>query len=343
MFYILRGIVLLLGPALGFGIGHSFNAALVGLGIAAIVIVIEMVVEKVPLEVIVFGGIGAGAGLIVAKVLDWMVFKVDNPDYYRFMSSYSFLVYPFLAILGFMIAIRKKDEVELLEKNLVVKNPRSKDAKVLDTSSLIDGRIVDVVETGFISGHLIVPRFILQELQTVADSADATKRTRGRRGLDILKRLQDNPEVNIKIYDKDFSHIKEVDSKLMELAKQLDAKIATTDLNLSKVAILQGIQILNVNDLAAALKSVVLPGDDLMVFLVKEGKEKNQAIGYLDDGTMIVVDEGRRHIAKRVQASVSSILQTPAGRMIFARVHEGRESAHNEDKQPDISTPPITA
>jgi uncharacterized protein YacL len=164
----------------------------------------------------------------------------------------------------------------------------------------------------------------------VADSSDATKRQRGRRGLDILKRLQDGKEVIVKIYDKDFPNSKEVDSKLLDLAKELDAKLATTDFNLSKVAALQGVSVLNVNDLAGALKSVVLPGDGFAVFMAKEGKEKNQGVGYLDDGTMIVVDDGRRFIGKRIQVHVNSILQTPAGRMIFAKAHESREG-HTED------------
>lgn len=334
MFHVFRGLALVLGPIAGYLVGRSTEAVLIGLGIAAIVVAVELIIERIPLDVLVFGAIGAFGGVIVAKGLDWLVFKFDNPTYYRFISENSLLINLFLAYLGCMIAVRKKGELDLLDKNLVVKSPKIKDVKILDTSSLIDGRIVDVVETGFMTGKLIVPRFVLQELQTVADSSDATKRQRGRRGLDILKRLQDGQDVIMKIYDKDYPHIKEVDAKILELAKELDAKVATTDFNLSKVAALQGVSILNVNDLAAALKSVVLPGDSLNIFLAKEGKEKAQAVGYLDDGTMVVVDEGRKHIGKRVMVYVNSILQTPAGRMIFARAQEIRENTAEEKNGP---------
>jgi uncharacterized protein YacL len=340
MFHVLRALALIFGPAIGYAMGKSMEAALVGLGVAAIVVAIELVIERIPLDVLVFGAIGAVFGVIAAKGIDWMVFKLDNPAYYRFISSNSLLINIFFAYLGCMIAVRKKGEFDLLDKNLVVKSPRSKEIKVIDTSVLIDGRIVDIVSTGFLSGKLIVPRFVLHELQTVADSSDATKRQRGRRGLDILKRLQDGQEIDIKIYDKDFPNIKEVDSKILELAKEMDGKVATTDFNLSKVAALQGISVLNVNDLASALKSVVLPGDNLQIFLAKEGKERSQAVGYLDDGTMVVVDEGRKFIGKRASVYVNSILQTPAGRMIFARAQDVKEAPVEEKNIPNIGDIP---
>jgi uncharacterized protein YacL len=323
MFHVIRGVALVLGPIIGYSIGHTPDAALVGLGVACLVVAAELVIERIPLDVLVFGAIGAVGGVVVERVLDWLVFKLDNPTYYRFMSDNSLVINLVFAYLGCVIAVRKKGELELLDKNIVVKGNTVRDSKVIDTSVLIDGRIADIAETGFLAGNLIVPRFVLHELQMVADSSDATKRQRGRRGLDILKRLQDNHDITVKIYDKDFQNIKEVDTKILELAKEMNAKVATTDFNLSKVAALQGIPVLNVNDLAGALKSVVLPGDNLQIYLAKEGKERAQAVGYLDDGTMVVVEDGRRHIGKRVAAHVSSILQTPAGRMIFARVHEG--------------------
>lgn len=338
MFHVIRGAALVLGPVVGYLIGHSSDAALVGLGVASLVVAIELVIERIPLDVLVFGALGAVGGVIVAKVLEWLVFKLDNPTYYSFMSTNALVINLVLAYLGCVIAVRKKGELELLDKNIVVKAPKATDSKVIDTSVLIDGRIADIAETGFLSGNLIIPRFVLQELQTVADSADATKRQRGRRGLDILKRLQDNHDLTVKIYDKDYQHIKDVDSKILELAKELEAKVATTDFNLSKVAVLQGIPTLNVNDLAAALKSVVLPGDNIQLYLAKEGKEKAQAVGYLDDGTMVVVDEARRSIGKRVAVHVNSILQTPAGRMIFARYQHESHSPH-EEKAGEAQTP----
>jgi uncharacterized protein YacL len=342
MFHVIRGVALVLGPVIGFAIGHSTDAALVGLGVACLVVAAELVIERIPLDALVFGGIGAVGGVVVAKVIEWLVFKLDNPTCYRFMSDNVLVINLVFAYLGCVIAVRKKGELELLDKNIVVKGNKSRDSKVIDTSALIDGRLADIAETGFLSGNLIVPRFVLHELQMVADSADAMKRQRGRRGLDILKRLQDNQEITVKIYDKDFQNIKEVDTKILELAKELDAKVATTDFNLSKVAALQGIQVLNVNDLAGALKSVVLPGDSLPIYLAKEGKERNQAVGYLDDGTMLVVEEGRRSVGKRVTVHVNSILQTPAGRMIFARVQEGGGPPHHvvEDRPSgEVSAP----
>lgn len=333
MFNVFRVVALLLGPGLGYAMGRSMDAALIGLGVAALVIGIELLIERIPLDVLVFGAVGAFGGVLFGRVLEWLVFKLDNPVYYKFVTTYTAIINVFLAYLGCMIAVRKKSELDLLDKNLVVKgaNNKNNEVKVIDTSALIDGRIADVVETGFMTGKLVVPRFVLHELQMVADSADNTRRQRGRRGLDILKKLQDNHNVTVKIYDKDFPEIKEVDTKVLQLAKELEARVATTDFNLSKVAILQGISVLNVNDLAGALKSVVVPGDTLLIFLAKEGKERNQAVGYLDDGTMVVVDEGRRHLGKRVSVYVNSILQTPAGRMIFARLQDVKDG--HEDRQ----------
>ncbi len=339
MFHVLRGLLLLVGPIIGYSVGKTADAALVGLGVSAFVVAIELVIERIPLDVLIFGAIGAFGGVIIAKGIDWLVFRLDNPAIYQFISNKSLLVNLVFAYLGCMIAVRKKGELDLLDKNLVVKSTKSKEVKIIDTSVLIDGRLADVVETGFLSGNLIVPRFVLHELQVVADSSDGTKRQRGRRGLDILKRLQDSQEVTVKIYDKDYPNIKEVDSKLVELAKEMDGKVATTDFNLSKVAALQGVPVLNVNDLAGALKSVVLPGDTLILYLAKEGKEKQQAVGYLDDGTMVVVDDGRRYLGKRVSAYVNSILQTPAGRMIFARAQEVKEMPHVEEKHPLPGSP----
>jgi uncharacterized protein YacL len=326
MFSILRVVALLIGPVIGFLFGRTGEAALVGLGVAAIAIGLELVIERIPLDMLILGAIGAFGGVIVAKGLSWLVFQLDNPTYYAFVSDYSLLINLFFAWVGCMIAMRKKSELDLLDKELVVKGKKSQDAKVVDTSALIDGRVADVAQTGFLDGKIVVPRFVLHELQAVADASDATKRQRGRRGLDILRRLQEETGLQVKIYDKDYPDIKQVDAKILELAKEIGGKVVTTDFNLNKVATLQGISVLNVNDLAGALKPVVLPGDGLMIYLAKEGKEKAQAIGYLDDGTMVVVDEARRLIGKRINVSVNSILQTSAGRMIFARIQDTREA-----------------
>jgi uncharacterized protein YacL len=191
--------------------------------------------------------------------------------------------------------------------------------KVLDTSVIIDGRIADIAETGFLDGILVIPQFVLRELQLVADSADSMKRNRGRRGLDILQRIQKMANLNIQIIEDDFPAIREVDLKLIELGKRYEAKVITNDFNLNKVAQLQGVEVLNINELANSLKPIVLPGEIMRVFILKEGKEYNQGVAYLDDGTMVVVDNARKMIGKNIDIAVTSVLQTTAGKMIFGK------------------------
>jgi len=195
--------------------------------------------------------------------------------------------------------------------------------KILDTSVIIDGRIADVFDTGFLEGTLVIPRFVLRELQRIADSEDALKRNRGRRGLDILNKMQQSKAVKIQIQDVDYPEIKEVDAKLVQMGKAVNGKVITNDFNLNKIAQLQGVKVLNINELSNVLKPVVLPGEEMSVFIVKEGKDPNQGVAYLDDGTMVVVDNGRHHQGKTITVVVTSVLQTPAGRMIFTRMKEG--------------------
>jgi uncharacterized protein YacL len=190
---------------------------------------------------------------------------------------------------------------------------------ILDTSVIIDGRIADIAETGFVDGGLAIPQFVLRELQLVADSADSLKRNRGRRGLDVLQRIQKMPQIAVQILEEDFAHIREVDMKLVELGKLYKCKIVTNDFNLNKVAQLHGVTVLNINELANALKPIVLPGEIMRVFVLKEGKEYNQGVAYLDDGTMVVIDNARRLISKTIDIAVTSVLQTTAGKMIFGR------------------------
>ncbi len=197
--------------------------------------------------------------------------------------------------------------------------------KVLDTSVIIDGRVADLCETGFLEGTFLVPQFILNELQHIADSSDSLKRARGRRGLDILNKIQKMADLDVRVTEEDFPHVKEVDAKLVVLAKKVGAKIVTNDLNLNKVAELQGVRVLNINELCNALRPVVLPGETIRVFVLKEGKEAGQGVAYLDDGTMIVVDNARRYIGRNVDVIVTSVLQTTAGRMIFTRLKEESE------------------
>jgi uncharacterized protein YacL len=243
------------------------------------------------------------------------------------------LVYGVCGYIGLRIGLKKGEEFHLpgwkpFSKGL----PRGENTKILDTSVIIDGRIADITETGFVEGPLLIPQFVLSELQHIADSSDPVKRTRGKRGLEVLHHIQKQVNVDVRIVDNDYPAVKEVDAKLIELAKEVRGKIVTNDSNLNKVAELQGIVVLNINELANSLKPVVLPGEEMNVKILKEGKEMGQGVAYLDDGTMIVVDNGRRQIGKTIDVIVTSILQTPAGRMIFARLKEeaGKENRGRE-------------
>ncbi|MBV8818707.1 MAG: TRAM domain-containing protein [Acidobacteriaceae bacterium] len=202
--------------------------------------------------------------------------------------------------------------------------------KILDTSVIIDGRIADIVETGFLDGTLVIPQFVLRELQLVADSADSLKRNRGRRGLDILQRIQKMTQLNVQILEDDFPNVPEVDMKLIELAKVYGCKIVTNDFNLNKVAQLHGVHVLNINELANAMKPIVLPGEVMRVFILKEGKEYNQGVAYLDDGTMVVVDNAKKMISRTIDVTVTSVLQTTAGKMIFGRFDDRVHSVHDK-------------
>jgi uncharacterized protein YacL len=204
--------------------------------------------------------------------------------------------------------------------------------KILDTSVIIDGRIADIAETGFLDGVLVIPQFVLRELQLVADSADSMKRNRGRRGLDILQRIQKMAHLNVQIVEEDFPQVREVDMKLIELAKIYDCKVVTNDFNLNKVAQLHGVEVLNINELANSLKPIVLPGETMRVFILKEGKEYNQGVAYLDDGTMVVVDNAKKMISKTIDISVTSVLQTTAGKMIFGKFDERMQAAAGAER-----------
>jgi uncharacterized protein YacL len=233
------------------------------------------------------------------------------------------LLYGVFGYIGLRIGSKKGEEFHLPGWKLSSKGlPRAENTKVLDTSVIIDGRIADVTETGFVEGPLLIPQFVLGELQHIADSADPTKRTRGKRGLEVLRHIQKQANIDVRIVDTDYPAVKEVDAKLIELAKEVRGKIITNDSNLNKVAELQGIDVLNINELANSLKPVVLPGEEMSAKILKEGKEMGQGVAYLDDGTMIVIDNGRRYIGKTMDVVVTSVLQTPAGRMIFARLKE---------------------
>jgi uncharacterized protein YacL len=232
-----------------------------------------------------------------------------------------------MAYVGLVSGANKGEYLDLSALGGIFSDRSSrKSFKVLDTSVIIDGRVADICRTGFLEGTLVVPHFVLRELQQIADSADSIKRNRGRRGLDILEKVKSVPGITVQIVEKDYPDVKEVDLKLIELAKELSAKIVTNDFNLNKVSQLRGVDVLNINELANALKPVVLPGETMRVFILKEGKEYNQGVAYLDDGTMVVVDNARRMIGKTIATQVTSVLQTTAGKMIFGRFPEEAEA-----------------
>ncbi|MFA5779895.1 MAG: PIN domain-containing protein [Elusimicrobiota bacterium] len=322
--WIIRSMIIIAGPVIGwFQISKDAKGILIGVAVALVVIFVEILIEMIPLDSIVAGGLGAILGLISAKLLDYSIFLMEDAKLDSFMKTYSILIKMVLAYLGFIIAIRKKEELSLLDKDIhLTSKKRQEDLKILDTSAIIDGRILDIIETNFVTGVIVVPEFVVSELQTLADSADSTKRQRGRRGLDLLNKIRQNLVVPVKIFEKDYSDITQTDAKILKLAEDLKAKIITTDFNLNKVASVHGVVVLNVNELAGVIKPALLPGEVLNIYLMKEGKEKKQAVAYLEDGTMVVVENGRSHLGKKVEVTVTNVLQTSTGRMIFAQMKE---------------------
>ena len=301
--------------------------AYVGLGVGFLLslflIYIEIKASRMPFRMVV----GGTVGVIVGLLLGWLfnhTFIAYLPKI-REQVIFPVLVNVFFAYLGLVTGARKGEEVEFGRISTSKSLSRNDKVKLLDTNVIIDGRIADICETGFIEGSLLIPQFVLQELQHIADSSDPMKRTRGRRGLDILRRMQKQVNIDVRIIDQDIPRARRVDAKLIALARKLNARIITNDFNLNKVAELQGVTVLNINQLANALKPVVLPGETMRVKVIKEGKEQDQGVAYLDDGTMVVVENGRELMDHSIDVVVTSVLQTTAGRMIFARPKEERD------------------
>lgn len=305
-----------------FGIreGLYYQGIIWGAGVGIIGLILEFVLSRIGHGAIIGSLIGLSIGILFAKLIYYPLKTfLGGTD-----GIYVALVLNLLfGYSGLLLGFRKGQDFVLADIVKVFKGRvEEENIKILDTSVIIDGRIADVCETGFMEGTFIVPQFILHELQYIADSPDSMKRARGRRGLDILQKIQKMSNITVKVIDKDFPKIKEVDAKLVALAKMLGGKVVTNDFNLSKVAQLQGVTVLNFNELSTSLKPVVLPGEKMNIFIAKEGKEFNQGVGYLDDGTMVVVDNARKLINNRVNVVVTSVLQTTAGRMIFAKLKE---------------------
>lgn len=308
------------GYILGIREGMTYQGALWGAGVGSVALIIEYVLTMVGFGTVLGGLIGLSLGLLFAK----LIYMPLRTVFTSMDGTYIGLVFNTLfGYSGLLLGLRAGKDFTLSNIVQAFKS-RSEEgrAKIIDTSVIIDGRIVDVCEAGFVEGTFIIPQFILQELQHIADSTDSLRRTRGRRGLDILHKIQKMTNIAVKIVDEDFPKIKEVDAKLVALARVLGAKIITNDFNLNKVAELQGVTVLNLNELANALKPVVLPGERMNIFIAKEGKESNQGVGYLDDGTMVVVDNARKSINQQMDVIVTSVLQTTAGRMIFAKLKD---------------------
>ncbi|HPP06428.1 MAG TPA: TRAM domain-containing protein [Syntrophorhabdaceae bacterium] len=295
--------------------------AIGGLGLGYVIIKCEEKLKEIELKRIVGSLIGIITGLIMANLFISRLLLTIVKDVPITLPIY-ILIYFVVGYLGFRIGEKKSRTLDLSKIPILDKMQESEDMKIIDTSTIIDGRIADICETGFMEGTFVIPQFVLYEVQHIADQQDPVKRTRGRRGLDVLHRLQKQNFVKVKIMDYDFPKLKDVDSKLIALAKKLNSKIITNDYNLNKVAELQGIEVLNINQLATALKPSILPGEVMNIKILKEGKEYGQGIGYLDDGTMVVVDEAKKLLGKSVDVVVTSVLQTTSGRMIFAKIKE---------------------
>ena len=330
MILLLRLLMVIVLTLLGHYLGiHYFSGALLnqfpwlgalfGALAGFAVILLDLYFKHLSVKNILSILIGATLGLWIHSLLMQVLhnYALISPDQLGQIGIVSAAIF---AYLGAITILRGQDEFSMVIPfvKLTAKGA-SEDIIILDTSVIIDGRIADICETAFLEGKLCLPRFVLKELQLIADSSDPLKRNRGRRGLDILNRMKKNPLIEIKIHETDFSELNTVDAKLVKLAQEAGGKILTNDFNLNKVAELQGVKVLNINELANALKPIVIPGEMMQVRILKEGKEQDQGVAYLDDGTMVVVDNGRRRIGQTLSVTITSVLQTQAGRMIFAK------------------------
>lgn len=304
-------------------------ASLIGLLIGFLIVAIDIFFKQFTVRNILSVIIGLALGLLTHRLLMIVVSYANVPEYpMRNIVLISAIIFSYL---GIITVLRGQDEFTLMIPfvRLDSKGP-GEELILLDTSVIIDGRIADIANTYFLSGKLILPRFVLKELQLIADSSDPLKRNRGRRGLDVLNAIQSNQNIQVKIHEMDFPEFNTVDAKLVKMGQVLQAKIFTNDYNLNKVAELQGVKVLNINDLANALKPVVMPGEEMEIKILKEGKEHEQGVAYLDDGTMVVVDNGKRRLGHAVKVTITSVLQTQAGRMIFAKLSE--ENDHRPER-----------
>jgi uncharacterized protein YacL len=312
---------------------QNLPAACAGTALGLFVVLFELRIRQVSLKRLIGAAAGSVLGIVGAYLISLILSRALSGESGT-LAFLQLLILLLMSYVGLVVGANKGEMLDLAALGgLFGGEKASKQSfKILDTSVIIDGRIADIAETGFLDGVLVVPQFVLRELQLVADSADSMKRNRGRRGLDVLQRIQKMAHLNVQLLEEDFPHVKEVDLKLIELARLYSCKVVTNDFNLNKVAQLHGVEVLNINELANSLKPIVLPGEIMRVFILKEGKEYNQGVAYLDDGTMVVVDNAKRMISKTIDITVTSVLQTTAGKMIFGRFDE--RVHHVYDKAP---------
>ncbi|MBI4873734.1 MAG: PIN domain nuclease [Acidobacteria bacterium] len=332
---LVRGLfIVVLGLAafflMPFGLPRPW-AALVGVVFGLGVVFFEVRLKQVSLKRLIGAAIGSVLGIFGAYLMSLVLGGAVGGS----STTVPFLQLGILLLMTYVGLVVGASKGEMLNLSALgglfgVEKVSKSSFKILDTSVIIDGRIADIAETGFMDGSLVIPQFVLRELQLVADSADSMKRNRGRRGLDILQRIQKMAQLSVQILEDDFPNVRDVDMKLIELAKVYDCKIITNDFNLNKIAQLHGVEVLNINELANALKPIVLPGELMRVFILKEGKEYNQGVAYLDDGTMVVVDNAKKMISKTIDIAVTSVLQTTAGKMIFGRFDERVHGVHEK-------------
>jgi uncharacterized protein YacL len=323
---LLRAAIFLMFAFSGYLLGTKYNYGFYGIilggSIGLVALAAEAFLKQVRIGAIVGGILGISLGLLSATLLLLPLKPVLGED----ISTVSFVLLSLFGYGGLLLGVSKGKEISMIDIFRFFRGQGiEENLKILDTSVIIDGRIAEVCESGFLEGVFILPQFILQELQYIADSPDSIKRARGRRGLDVLHKIQKMSQITVRIIDEDFPKIKEVDTKLVALAKLMNAKVITNDFNLNKIAQLQGVAVLNINELANSLKPVVLPGETMKIFILKEGKEYNQGVAYLDDGTMVVIENARKLIGKNADVTVTSVLQTTAGRMIFSKLKEESE------------------
>jgi uncharacterized protein YacL len=322
-----------------FGLAGA-RAIILGLVSAAGILFFEHRVRRASLKRLIGAAVGSILGIVGAVLISGLLTETSFPE--ESLSFVKLFILLLMVYVGLVVGANKGDLLNLAALGGIFGSEatRRRSYKILDTSVIIDGRIADICETGFLDGVLVIPHFVLRELQQVADSGDSLKRNRGRRGLDILQRIQKMSGITVQLVENDYPAVREVDLKLIELAEEIGAKIVTNDFNLNKVAQLRGVEVLNINELANALKPVYLPGESMSVFILKEGKEFNQGIAYLDDGTMVVIDNARKMIGKTVETSVTSVLQTTAGKMIFGRYEDRRDNPGGREERGRGEKPP---